>query len=111
MSELGARLTRLRLGVGLDMDRCADLTGIDRVTLEQFGGGTRTPDFVEVAALAKVFGCFVSTILDRSEMLNRLEVATRMNDAAENDAVEVAEQLGFYLELEEKLDQAGIKAA
>lgn len=112
MSDLGTRIRRLRRDVGLDENQCADLIGVSVETFAAFESGRQKPDLAEVAALARAFGCFVSTILDRSETLNRLEVATRLDDSKEtHNAIEVAERLGFFLELDEKLTRADIKAA
>lgn len=112
MSELGTRIQRLRTDVHLGVEECASQIGADPREVNEFETGARIPHLGEVAALAEVLGCFVSTILNRSELLDRTVVAARLDSTEEtNNSAEVAEQLGYYLELDDRLTRAGVKAA
>lgn len=106
---IGDRIARLRGEVGLNQRNAAEAAGLSQSTLNRVETGLREPTLGEVVGLAHALGCLTSTILGRGEVLDRLQTAARTEAGASDvDSSSVAERLGFLLDVDAQLRDAGI---
>lgn len=107
MNTIGERIARLRNDLGLTQDTAAARSPISQATWSRIESGSKTPHLGEVLGISAALGCFVSTVLDRGEVLDQLQTAARTTELSTDGTASVVEDLGFYLEMKSQLRAAG----
>ncbi|WP_420064017.1 helix-turn-helix domain-containing protein [Microbacterium bandirmense] len=106
MTELGDRIARLRGDLGLTQQQAAERSALTATAWSRIESGETEPHLSEVLGIAAALGCFVSTILCRGEILDRLQSISHAGQPSADLCV-THEDLGFYLEAKARLRDAG----
>ena len=107
-TEIGDRIARLRDELGIGQVDAGEAAGISQATWSRIEAGLREPTLGEVVGISRALGCMTSTVLGYGEVLNRLQTAARTDSGAAVDSTVVAERLGFYLDIDAQMREAGV---